>query len=193
MQKIFVLGLLGWPVLVFGHHSVSEYDETVVTEIEGEVVKVFWRNPHVVIQVEAAEGGEKVVWKLEGSSLSSQRRRGLTEDMIAIGARVRAAGSASMRRKAHMIVDNILLPDGQELLLRNNSQPRWPESQVIAFKEGIDPAAAAAAEAMGIFRVWSWGRLSPGWWFFGPNDKFSLTESAKAKAAQWNEFTSTLR
>lgn len=41
---------------------------------------------------------------------------------------------------------------------------------------------------MGIFRVWSWGRLERGWWFFGPTSDFPLTDAALAKEATWNEF-----
>jgi hypothetical protein len=176
------------PAAVFGHHSNTEYDQTVVVELEGEVVSVMWKNPHVVVNVAVMEDGEEVVWKLEGSSVSSQRRKGMTGDMIKAGDKVRVAGAASTRRAHHMIVDNLLLPSGQELLLRNNRQPRWPDAQLVALTEGVDPAKAATAEAMGIFRVWTWGRLERGWWFFGPTSDFPLTEAALAKEATWNEF-----
>ena len=58
------------PVAVFGHHSNTEYDQTVVVELEGEVVSVMWKNPHVVVNVAVMEDGKEVVWKLEGSSVS---------------------------------------------------------------------------------------------------------------------------
>ena len=182
------IGLLVLPAMVFGHHSTTEYDQTVVVELEGEVVSVFWRNPHVVINIATTEDGKEVVWKLEGSSVSSQRRRGLTADMINVGDKVRVAGAASTRRDNHMIVEHLLLPSGDELLLRGNRPPHWPDARLFAVTEGIDPAKAAAAEAMGIFRVWTWGRLERGWWFFGPTENFPLTEAALAKEATWDEF-----
>lgn len=183
-----VVGLLLLPFTVFGHHSTTEYDQTTVVELEGEVVSVFWRNPHVVINVATMQEGEEVIWKLEGSSVSSQSRRGITGDLIKVGDKVRAAGAASTRRANNMIVQHLLLPSGYELLLRGNEPQHWPDATLFAMSEGIDPAKAAAAEATGIFRVWTWGRLEPGWWFFGPTENFPLTEAALAKEATWDEF-----
>lgn len=189
IRKILISFLLVSPTLVLGHHSTSEYETTVVTEIQGEVVKVFWRNPHVIIHVASGEKNKRTLWKLEGSSVSAQRRRGMTQDMIAIGDQVRAAGSASTRREGHMLLDNLLLPDGQELMMRSNGKARWPDSKLRTFKTGVDATAKADAKANGIFRVWTWGRLSRGWWFFGPTENFALTETALAKAAEWDEYT----
>ena len=43
--------LVALPISVSGHHSTTEYDQTSVVEIEGEVINVFWRNPHVLLEV----------------------------------------------------------------------------------------------------------------------------------------------
>lgn len=64
--------------LNFARHSTSEYDQTVMVEIEGEIVKIFWRNPHVMLHVKAIENGQEVEWTLEGNSVSALSRRGLT-------------------------------------------------------------------------------------------------------------------
>ena len=166
------------------HHSTSEYEGSPVREIEGRVVRVFWRNPHVMIHVEA----DSQVWRLEGASVSSLQRRGLTQGMVQVGDQVKAAGRPSSRRNQHILVENLLLPDGQELLIRRTAVARWPDADVfVASQPNSD--GVAAADADGIFRVWTWGRLSRGWWFFGPPENFPLTEAAKAAAAEWNEFT----
>ncbi|MDB4512093.1 DUF6152 family protein [Arenicella sp.] len=184
---------LGLSALVQAHHSTSEYDQTKLVEREGEIVKVFWRNPHVMLHMSAMEDGKQVIWLLEGSSVSSQVRRGLTKDLVNVGDKIRVAGYVSTRRDYDMLARHVLLPSGQELLLRGNGEPYWPEASVIAFKQGVDPEKAAAAKADGIFRVWSWGRLEPGWWFFADTDKFPLTEAALAKHAQWNEYVDNLQ
>ena len=60
---------------VSAHHSMSEYDRNVITELEGEVVQVSWTNPHILLWVETPdESGEPVVWELEGSAVSAQRQ-----------------------------------------------------------------------------------------------------------------------
>jgi len=180
-------------VPVAAHHSTSEYDETQVVDVEGQIVEVFWRNPHVIVKVASNEGGQSAVWELEGSSVSSQRRRGLTGDMLNVGDTVRVAGFASTRRPNHMILNHLLLPNGVELLLRSARTPRFSDGAVLGNVGGeteIDTAKvqAATARAEGIFRVWSWGRAEPGWWFFSGPERFPLTESALASLADYNEY-----
>jgi len=113
--------------------------------------------------------------------------------MINVGDKVKAAGHGSTRRDHIMLVSNILLPTAQELMLRGRIEPRWPDADVIALKEGIDEDKAKAATADGLFRVWTWGRLERGWWFFGDTDKFPLTEAALAKFESWNEYEDNLQ
>ena len=45
------------------HHSRMEFSRTEIREIEGEVVSVFWRNPHVHVRVRTEDGA---LWDLEG-------------------------------------------------------------------------------------------------------------------------------
>lgn len=49
------------------HHSRSEYDRTTV-EIEGKLVDVAWRNPHVHFVVRTTEPNGKVLtWDIEAN------------------------------------------------------------------------------------------------------------------------------
>lgn len=58
-----VLMLAAPPPSGNAHHSMSEYDRSVVTEFEGEVVQLSWTNPHVLLWVETPdESGEPFVW-----------------------------------------------------------------------------------------------------------------------------------
>ncbi len=187
LRPCAMLLILGWSGVAVGHHSTSEYEGSAAKEIDGTVVRVFWRNPHVMIHVEADDDDQ--VWRLEGASVSSLRRRGLTQDMVEVGDRVKAAGPPSSRRDQHILVENLLLPSGQELLIRRNAVARWPDADVFVASQRDDSARKSDADVDGIFRVWTWGRLSRGWWFFGPPENFPLTESARVEAANWNEFT----
>ncbi len=190
MRVVAGLWLVVLPVAVSGHHSVSEFDQSKIVEVEGEIVDVFWRNPHVVIKMAAIEDGSEVIWALEGSSVSSQRRRGLTEDMLSVGDKVRVAGHASTRRPNFMLLKHLLLPSGVELLLRRAEAPRWATSEFRGSESALDPAkvAMAEAEAEGIFRVWTWGRAERGWWFFAGPERFPLTVKALASLDEYDEY-----
>jgi hypothetical protein len=192
LATAMAIGLLVLPTVVSAHHSTSEYDQTVKVEIEGEVIKKFWKNPHVIFHVATMQGGEEVVWIIEGSSVSAQNRRGITSDVINIGDKIRVAGHASTRRANDMVMQNILLSSGQELMLRGNGKRQWPDVQRLAVSNSgpsSEAIAEAEASADGLFRVWTWGRLEGGWWFFGDPDDFPLSDAALEKFAAWNEYT----
>ena len=186
---VFMLAAAMLPMAVSAHHSTSEYDQTVLVDVEGVISKKFWKNPHVIFHIETPEGDE---WVIEGSSVSSQNRRGISSDVINIGDQVTVAGYASTRRENDMIMRHILLSSGQELMLNAGSEPHWPELQqleVSASGPTAEEIAEAEANADGLFRVWSWGRLEPGWWFFADPDAFPLTQAALDKFSVWNEYT----
>lgn len=194
IQKLFatfaVLCFL--PILANAHHSSSEYDETQLVDIEGVVTTKFWRNPHVMFRVMTIQDGVEEEWTVEGASVSNQQRRGVGADVINVGDKITIAGHVSTRREHNIAMQHILLSSGQELMLQPNSARRWPDvDQASVGPTGPGAAAIAAAQASadGLFRVWSWGRLERGWWFFGDPDDFPLTAAALQKFASWNEYT----
>ncbi|MBT5560482.1 MAG: hypothetical protein HOJ88_11385 [Proteobacteria bacterium] len=180
------IGLLILPVAVFSHHSTSEYEQSI-TEIEGVVTNVFWKNPHVIFHIATADGE----WIVEGGSVSNQNRRGINGDVIKVGDSLKVAGRSSMRRANDMVMSNILLANGLELMLSANGTPRWPDVQQLEVS-APGPTAAQIAEAEanadGLFRIWSWGPERADWFFADP-DAFPLTEAALEKFATWDEYT----
>ena len=175
------------PVSVSAHHSMAEFDRNIVTEVEGEVVGVSWKNPHILLDIATTDdAGQEVVWHLEGGAVSTQRRRGLTAGRVQVGDHVRAAGSPSTRRPGYIQVNHLLPADGTELLVGGVREPRWSETHVGGGAWAVDPAKAAAAEGRGLFRVWS--QHFGGAWFFRGTDAYSLTDSALASVAEWDEF-----
>ena len=174
-----------WTIPAMGHHSMSEYDRSVIQELEGEVVEVSWRNPHVLLRVSATdENGAQAAWELEGAAVSAQRRRGVTEGLVEVGQRVRVAGWPSTQRAMHMQVINVLLPDGLEILMGGPREPRWSENTIGGDPWSVDEATAAVAQGQGIFRVWSQGTRA---WYFSDSSGYRLTPSAAAASAQWND------
>ena len=134
------------PASLFAHHSTAFYsDETV--EVEGELVAVKWRNPHVVWQFKVTnDAGEEETWNMEGASTYPLKRAGVTRDLFVPGDRIKVAGQKSKREKNVMLATNMLLPDGRELLLWGNIAARFGDASKL-----VD----ASTEMKGLFRVWS--------------------------------------
>jgi len=138
--------------IAWSHHSVAEYDRSVLHELEGTLVDVQWRNPHVAFTLrETAADGSVVDWRLETSALYPLKRAGLTEELFAAGAKVRAAGWISTRRPTLMNVANMLLPSGEEVLFYAASRKRWSENTV----GGEWQAELVTDNRRDLYRIWS--------------------------------------
>lgn len=176
-----LLGLLLLPFAAIGHHSTAEYDRSVVMDFEGEVVRVLWRNPHVRLTIKTQhEDGSEEIWDLESGDVNSLDRRGIRRDLVHVGDTVRVAGNPSTRRELNLSVTNVLLPNGTELLVRGNRQPRWSTDYIGDGDWIIDESKSAEPE--GIFRVWTAkGRIIPEFVSNPP-----LTESARAAYATYD-------
>ena len=99
-----------------------------MTEIEGEVTELLWRNPHAYLKVHAVDAsGLGVDWDVETSSLTVLRRMGIDVDTIKVGDRVRVAGNPPLGESKEMYARHLLLPDGRELLLNVGLKPRWSQ------------------------------------------------------------------
>jgi Family of unknown function (DUF6152) len=170
------------------HHSVAEYDDDATVEAVGTVVDVLWRNPHVRLTISTESfDGERTVWELEGMGVMRLDRAGIPRDLVSVGTTVRFAGNPSKRRDRHMYVTNVLMPDGQEILLRTTAEPRWSDADdVISIRRSaITPEQAAADRPQGIFRVWVPASNRPPDWAEDP----PLTAAASAARAAYDPIT----
>ena len=124
--EIAVLGSLVLCAQGWAHHSFADYDRSVAREMEGELVEVRWRNPHVTFTVRVVEpNGESRDWVLETAALYLLERAGLTEAMFPANEDVRVAGWASTMRPGRMQITNMLLPAGEEVVFNAGSGTRW--------------------------------------------------------------------
>src|SRR6202789_2888953 len=86
---VFVTSL---PLLA--HHSfAAEYDDTKPVTVTGVVTKVEWQNPHIWFFVDAkGEDGTVTHWAFSGGAPGQLMRRGITRDVIQVGATVMVRG-----------------------------------------------------------------------------------------------------
>jgi hypothetical protein len=167
------------------HHSMAEWDTSIIDEMEGEVVNVVWRNPHIRWTMKIRnEEGEDELWTMAGTSPNHLARRGVTADTLKVGEVIRVVGSPSTRRPLNFIVNSALLPDGAEVLLRGLGpavNPHWPDARTVIGTGEWGDAEAANAEPRGLFSVWKAVRG------VGGREPLSLTPEAESVLATWNE------
>ena len=79
---VVLLAGLVWSVPASAHHSHQLYfDTTKALTLEGDVVRLEWINPHILLFLQSKnEKGEPVTWIIQGASLNNaERQTGLKE------------------------------------------------------------------------------------------------------------------
>lgn len=182
-----LFGLSAVPPAASAHHSVSyEYDVTSVTELEGDVTRVLWDNPHVRFTVKGRnDRGREALWEVATSSVSILRRMGISPDILKVGDRVRVAGNPARRGLTEVLAHNVFLPNGQEVILTPGAATRWSKRTVGTSETWLATAGKASDPGRGIFRVWSTSLATP---FLFPEDQnsYPLTPAARTTAARFD-------
>ena len=156
MRKTILVPALLTAAPAAAHHAVNvAYDTETVSTVEGVVVEIFWRNPHVVLTVERTlDNGEQEVWEVESGSTNSLERVGIGPDIVREGDTVALTGSPSRRGLTTMAAYLMTLADGTEV-------PLWPQRAALLGTEVVEAPISEEAreqgeqEAQGIFRVWT--------------------------------------
>lgn len=193
---VAVVGLCGSSIATAHHGAVTNpslYRAEELTELEGQITDVFWRNPHPRFRMAVTEpNGEQTVWELElNGSLQSWGRQGVTaESFPGPGEQVRAAGYASRRDPHSLGVLHLLLPNGQEHV--NGNRPlRWSDVRMAVDGPQVDAEQVTAARrgASGIFRVW--GRDTDGTGAHPPTSDYVpfLTDRGREMASTYDPVT----
>jgi hypothetical protein len=114
------------------HHAITlNYDPRVTGAVEGEVVEVFWANPHVHYYLEvAADDGAVKLWDMEAGNLNSMRGRGVARETIKVGDRVRATGVLGRDGHSAILADSLTMEDGRVL---------WGNPEAVVEAENYGP------------------------------------------------------
>ncbi len=134
------------------HHSLAVYSSERI-ELAGEVAAVSWQNPHVILELKTTGNDGEQTWRMEGGSISTLQRAGVTREVVRVGDRVKIAGLPSRRDPFMLALTNVLLPDGREVQFLTNAPAYFtsPERMVRGSQRLVD----ARRENRGMFRVWS--------------------------------------
>lgn len=182
-ERVKVAGLLlavCYAPIAAAHHSIAvTFNLNEIVEIEGEVTRILWRNPHVRLGVRTVdENGQGADWWIEGGAVSRLARWGVPEGTVETGDSVMLAGFPSRRRGNEMFGLSLLLPDGREIMMDHRSSPRWRDDAV----GGQLLSTGAASASLGLFRVWT----SDGQSYDIGTDDFPFTDSARAARDAFN-------
>jgi hypothetical protein len=135
------------------HHSLAVYSSETI-ELEGEIVGIAWQNPHVLLELRTTgSDGRPQTWRMEGGSVTTLQRIGVTRELLQIGDRVRIAGLPSRRDPFMLGLTNLLLPGGREVPFLTGAPARFTSSEGMIRRS--DTVVDARRQNRGIFRVWS--------------------------------------
>ncbi len=181
ISTIIAAILIGIPILASSHHSRAHYTGQM-RELEGEVVRLRWGNPHTAIVLKTVtETGEEETWRIDLLGTA-----GLTREALELGQLLTVAGPESSRGPGDLLGTNVLLPDGNELLL-GAVEPFWSSDLQPAPAPGrVDVLVNGVAESRGLFRVWSppvedWER------YRRAQHSYFFLESDEERARAWSQ------
>lgn len=157
MLTITAAVLCAAPAAAFAHHSAAAwFKQNEIQEVDGVVTEIKWENPHIKFLMKAPDAsGKEAVWDMETLSMAGVSRWGITAGMIKVGDHVRMAGNPSRKGLNNMFIRNILLPNGEEIVL--GGKPRWSDRAVRASEIVNATDGDGSHPELGIFRVWSTG------------------------------------
>jgi len=186
MKFLIALVIATLSASALAHHSRVQYDQTKYVELSGEIVKMRWRNPHIVYHMRIiGENGEEETWMLEAGSIYMLERTGINENPLNVGDQVKVAGYASKRGDPEFYLQNVMLPNGQEIVIVPGAAPYWSDDVVGGREQWSNASVAGDNSAQGIFRVWSRENISGA--TTGPNSSsLPLTAFAREKRAAFD-------
>ena len=114
---------------VVAHHAFSaEFDADRPLQLQGEVTRVEWINPHAWIHIRTAEGQD---WMVEGGTPNTLFRRGFTRDSLQIGTEIVVDG--------YQAKDGTNKANGRDLTFLDGRKLFMGSSGTGAPRDGRDP------------------------------------------------------
>ena len=181
---LLALAILTLPSIAFAHHSRAAYDTDVVTVVEGKLVDVRWRNPHIVFTLSVTDkNGGHADWRMGAGSIYMLGRGGLNEDSFRTGQLVRVAGHLSKHEERDFLANSLLFPDGNEVMAMPGAEPHWTD-EGLGGRDLWDADSArlesSLPEGGGIFQVWSIPQFDSG------SSSLPFTDAAIAARTEWD-------
>src|ERR1044071_9435202 len=109
---LWIAGLLAGQAAI-AHHSPAAFDMATEVVVDGTVVRLDWKNPHVYLTVRTVgPDGRALEREVEGGPLSFLQPTGLTQNLVAAGAHVVVRGNPSRRAGGPVRGLDVILDSG---------------------------------------------------------------------------------
>ena len=108
-------------VPAFAHHSeTAEFNPDTPVKITGTIVRVEWLNPHVWFYVDVKDDkGNVTTWGFSGAPPGNLMRRGITKDVLKIGAVVNVTGARARDGSNNASGRSVTFEDGRNVFTSN--------------------------------------------------------------------------
>lgn len=121
----FLVGLLATTGVLAHHSAVAEYDLDKPASISGTIKRVEWQNPHIWYYLDVKEkDGSLSEWGVSGGAPGQLMRRGITKDVLKIGAVVSVEGFLARDGSKNMTGRRVTFPDGRDVFTAGPEQQR---------------------------------------------------------------------
>jgi hypothetical protein len=116
-RTIAVLAVLAMAGPAWAHHPFdSEFDVNAPVKLSGKVMKIYWSDPHVVVQVGVADAGGQVrEWNCEAASPAAMEKKGWQKDMLKEGEQITIQGYRAKSEPFVAAARMIMLPGGKSM------------------------------------------------------------------------------
>ncbi len=111
-----------WTLPTHAHHSFSAvFDSTRPVTLSGTITRVEWTNPHIWFYVDVTSpDGTVAEWGFSGAPPGVLMRRGITKDVLRIGAVVNVEGFLARDGSNNASGGRVTLPDGRNVFTASN-------------------------------------------------------------------------
>jgi hypothetical protein len=109
---------------VFAHHGRgATYDMKKRITLKGNVSRVEWKNPHVVIYMDVPETDGKVVtWGFENAGVAQLAQAGYNRNTLKVGQPITAIVNPAANGAPTAIIVKVILADGKEIMSRETGE-----------------------------------------------------------------------
>jgi uncharacterized protein YndB with AHSA1/START domain len=105
------------------HGRGTTYDMEKRLTLKGNVSRVDWRNPHVVIYLDVKDpDGTVVTWGFENAGVSQLAQEGYSRNTLTLGQEITAILNPAANGAATGIIVKVILADGKEIMSRERGQ-----------------------------------------------------------------------
>jgi hypothetical protein len=122
LSTAFLAALFGSAVPAHAHHSFAAvFDSTKPVAVTGTITRVEWLNPHIWFYLDVKEpNGDVTEWGFSGAPPGVLMRRGITKDVLKVGAVVNVEGFRARDGSNNASGGSVKFPDGRNVFTASN-------------------------------------------------------------------------